>query len=79
MDQIESSNPGFIAQIKGRPTKQSYFSETKFTDRYSDLLYVHLHKIFTSNDTVQTNRYFEAYIQNIGFQIRNSHSKNGIF
>ena len=37
LDQMESSTPGFIAQLKGKTTKQRYRTATIFLDHNSDL------------------------------------------
>jgi hypothetical protein len=42
VDQIESTTPGLIAQLKGRPTTKQYKVVRVFVDHYSDMSYVHL-------------------------------------
>jgi hypothetical protein len=44
IDQMESPVPGFVAHIKGTPTKERYNSATVLTDYFSDMTYVHLQK-----------------------------------
>ena len=51
-DQMESSTPIFISQLKGKLTKQSYRVATIFLYRHSDLTYVHMHRGFSSKDMV---------------------------
>ena len=46
---------------------------------YSDLLYVHLQNILTSEDTVLYKRFFEDYIQEVGVKIRHNNADNGRF
>ena len=49
---MESSTPGFIAQLKGKPTKQCYWAATIIFDHYSYLTYVHLQIGLASEETV---------------------------
>ena len=49
IDQMESSLPGFMAQMKGQLTKHRYNYDTIFVDHYSRLKYVHLQESLTSN------------------------------
>ena len=58
---MESSNPGFIAQLKGKPTKQRYHAETILLDHYSDLSYVQLQRGLSPGKTVQAKKVFEDY------------------
>ena len=53
LDQLESSDPGFIEQIKVRPTKKSYCLATIFIYHYIDHSYLFLQNIPTSVETVQ--------------------------
>ena len=42
VDQMISTQVGFIAQLKGSLTKKRYMAATVFTDHYSHLQYIHL-------------------------------------
>ena len=75
--QLESSTPVFISQLKVRPTKKHYHTETIFSNHYSDLRYVYLQKSPTSDDMVQVNKTFKAYIHKIGVKISYYHVDNG--
>jgi hypothetical protein len=44
VDQMESTTPGFIAQLRRRPTMARYKVATLFVDQFSGLGYVHLQK-----------------------------------
>ena len=79
MDQIESSTPVFIDQLKGIPANQRYYAATIFTDDYSDILFLHLHNSLTSQDKFQYKMVFETYSQTLGVNINNYHSDNGRF
>ena len=61
LDQMDSSTPIFIAQLKGKLTKQSYRAATIFLDHHSDLTYVQLQQVLSSKDTVEAKKVCEAY------------------
>lgn len=44
VDQLESSSPGFIAQLKGKLTNNRYRGATVYVDQASGLSYVHLQR-----------------------------------
>jgi hypothetical protein len=79
VDQMESSTPGFVAQLKGRLTRKRYEAATVFVDHASRLSYVHLQQGLTSDETVQAKRAFEAYARSHGVTIRHYHADNGRF
>ena len=53
VDQLESTTPGFITQMKGKLTKQQYHYATIFVDQYSRLSYIFLQRNITSGKIVQ--------------------------
>ena len=67
---MESITPIFIAQLKGKKTKQCYHTATIFLDHYSGLAYVHLQIIFPSDKTLQSNKAFKAYVQTYKVKIK---------
>ena len=79
VDQMESTEQGFIAQLKGKLTKRRYKNATIFVDHYSDLSYVHLQSSLDSNETLQAKNAFEAYARKMGVQILHYHADNGRF
>ena len=79
VDQLESTTPGLIAQLKGIPTKARYRAATIFVDHYSGLSYVHLQTSLSSEDTVRAKKAFEAYAETFGVIIRHYHADNGRF
>lgn len=79
VDQLESSTPGFIGQLKGILTKSKYKAATVFIDHYSDLTYIHLNQSLTGHETVEAKKAFEAYAQNRGIRIQHYHCDNGRF
>jgi hypothetical protein len=52
VDQLESSTPGFVAQLKGIITKRRCTCATVFVDHYSRLGYVHMQQQLTNDETV---------------------------
>ena len=79
VDQMESSLPGFMAQLKGRLTKKRYNYATIFVDHYSRLKYVHLQESISSEQTVEAKIAFEAYSRRHGVTISHYHADNGRF
>mmetsp|Transcript_109 Transcript_109/g.216 ORF Transcript_109/g.216 Transcript_109/m.216 type:complete len:135 (+) Transcript_109:261-665(+) len=61
VDQLESASAGFIAQLKGKLTRQRYRAATVFVDHFSRLSYIHLQRNLSSEETLQAKRAFEAY------------------
>jgi GAG-pre-integrase domain len=79
VDQLESTSPGFIAQLKGSLTRMRYRYVTVFTDHFSDLSFVHLQKTITSAETLEAKDAFEAYAKSVGVTIQHYHADNGRF
>ena len=79
IDQMESSMPGFMAQIKGRLTRRRYRYCTVFVDHHSRLKYVHLQETLSSDDTVKAKQAFEAYAAKHGVKVQHYHADNGRF
>jgi hypothetical protein len=79
VDQLESSTPGFVAQLKGIITKRRYTCATVFVDHLSRLGYVHMQQKLTSDDTVEAKHAFEAFTRSQGVTIKHYHVDNGRF
>ena len=79
VDQMESTAPGFIAQLKGRITKRRYYKATVFVDHFSGYSYVHLQETLTSADTIKAKHAFEAHCDSLGVKVRRYHCDNGRF
>lgn len=79
VDQLESTTPGLIAQLKGRATRHRYKYVTVFVDNYSGLSFVYLMKSISSEETVKAKRAFEAYARSLGVTILHYHADNGRF
>jgi hypothetical protein len=50
VDQLESTTPGLITQIKGIPTSKRYHYATIFVDHATDYAYVHLQRDTSSEE-----------------------------
>jgi hypothetical protein len=80
VDQMVSTTPGFIAQLKTPVlTRRRYSVATIFVDHYSSLGYVHLQDTQSSQDTLSAKKAFEAYARDKGVKIQHYHADNGHF
>ena len=79
VDQLESTSPGLIAQLKGKLTQQRYKYATIFVDQFSGYTFVFLQRRITSEETVQAKHAFEQSAEQRGVQIRHYHADNGHF
>ena len=77
VDQLESTSPGFIAQLKGTLTQQRYKYATVFVDQYSRYTFVYLQKHITSQETVMAKHAFERSAEQCGVKIIHYHADNG--
>jgi GAG-pre-integrase domain len=60
VDQMESSCPGLIAQLKGISTTQRYKHLTVFVDHYTRYTYVNMQQSTSSGDTLTAKKEFES-------------------
>ena len=79
VDQMISSTPGLIGQMRGFITRKRYMVSTVFVDHYSGLSFVYLQKSTSAAETVEAKRAFERYAKTHGVSIRHYHADNGIF
>ena len=79
VDQMISTQVGFVAQLKGRLTTQRYRAATIFVDHYSRVRYVHLMQSLTSIETIAAKRAFERFADQHGVIIQHYHADNGRF
>jgi hypothetical protein len=77
IDQMESSTPGLVAQMKGIPTTQRYKYATIIVDHHSRYTYVHMHANITSEQTMAAKHAFELMAKGAGVQIKQYHADNG--
>ena len=59
VDQLESPEPGFIAQLKGKLTTQCYKVATVFVDHYSSLGFLYLQQSTNAKETIEAKLAFE--------------------
>ena len=76
VNQLESTTPGFVAQLKGLLTPQWYNYAMIFVDQVSKLSFVFLQKRITSAETVLVKEHFA---RDHGVKILHYHADNGRF
>jgi hypothetical protein len=79
VDQLESSTPGLIAQLRGIPTHRQYRVATVFVDHYSGLGYVHLQQSTSALETIEAKSAFERFAMEQGASVSHYHADNGCF
>jgi GAG-pre-integrase domain len=79
VDQIQSSTPGMIAQMKGIPTRRRYHIATIYIDHKREYTYVHLQQSTTSEETLQSKNSCERWAKSCNITIKKYHSDNGRF
>jgi pyruvate/2-oxoacid:ferredoxin oxidoreductase beta subunit len=79
VDQMISTQPGFVAQLKGLLTKQRYKAVTIFVDHFSGFRYVHMMYNCSSNETIKAKHAFEQLAANHNIRIDHYHANNGRF
>lgn len=79
VDQLESTTPGLIAQLKGIPTIRRYKAATVFVDHATRFTYVHLQQSTNADETIEAKLTFETIAANYGIKILHYHADNGRF
>ena len=79
VDQLESSTPGLLAQLKGKPTISRYRGATIYIDHFSRLSFVYLQNQLTSEETLKRKKAFERYCEARGVTVKHYHADNGRF
>jgi hypothetical protein len=79
VDQLESSTPGFVAQLKDILTKRRYTCATVCVDHFSRLGYVHMQPQLTLDGNVEAKHAFEAFARSQGVTIKHHHADSGRF
>jgi hypothetical protein len=78
VDQLVSTQVGFIAQLKGTLTKKRYMAATVFVDHYSQLKYIHL----MTKLNIQGNHGSQAslrILRQAAVRLLHYHCNNGLF
>ena len=79
VDQMNSSDPGLVAQMTGNPTRERYQVATIFVDKATGFSQVYPQKSTSAQETIESKRQFEIYSRNNGVEIKSYRSDNGIF
>jgi hypothetical protein len=79
VDQLKSTVPGLVGQIKGWPTTMRYHIATVFVDHFSRFSFIHLQKSDTAAETLMAKHAFEGYARTMGIKIQHYHADNGRF
>ena len=79
VDQMEVNTPGFIAQLKGRLTRQRYKYATVYVDHYSRHGWIYLQRTLSSEETIEGKKQYEAFCDQNGLQVKHYHADNGRF
>jgi hypothetical protein len=61
VDQMQSTVPGLVGQIKGILTQQWYHHVTVFVDQFSGLSFMHLQKTSSGEETLDAKMAFEGF------------------
>lgn len=79
VDQLQSSTPGFVAQMKGALTKSRYTACTIFVDQFSRLAYVYPQRSLSAAETLAAKTSFENFAGTYNVKIKHYHADNGRF
>jgi hypothetical protein len=79
VDQMTSTELGFVAQLKGKLTKKRYCCATVFVDHYSHLRYNHPQVDDSSIESVSAKHAFEPFSAQHGVKIHHYHCNYGRF
>ena len=79
IDQLISSTPGIIGQMKGFLTRKRYTVTTVFVDHCSTYSYTHFQQSTSVLETLEAKKAFERHAKSRGVTIRHYHADNGVF
>ena len=79
VDQLESSTPGLIGQLRGWITHKRYKVATVFVDHHSGLTFVYLQQSTDGEETVRAKEAFERFAHQHGVKVEHYHADNGRF
>ena len=78
MDQLESSTPGRIPIMKGKPSTSNYGAATLFVDHASRFLHLSLHCSTGAQEAIKAKHKFERTVTKDGITIKEYHADNGV-
>ena len=76
VDQMISTQPGFVAELKGKLTVQCYKAAIIFVDHFFGLCYIHMMTNMSSIETIKAKQAFELFV---AYHINNGHFINNAF
>jgi hypothetical protein len=79
VDQMESMQVGFFAQLKGKLTKKRYTGATIFVDHYSRLRFIHMMLDLSAEEMLKAKQAFEQFAAKHGVNIFHYYCDNGQF
>ena len=79
VDQLISSTPGLIGQMKGFLTRKRFKVTTVFIDHASTFSFTHCQQSTTVDETLEAKRAFERFAKSRGVTIKHCHADNGAF
>jgi GAG-pre-integrase domain len=79
VDQLQSTVPGLVSQMKGWLTVQRYKYATIFVDHYSRLSFVDVQKTDNAAEMLMAKHAFAGYAHTMGVQVQHYHANNGRF
>jgi hypothetical protein len=79
VDQMQSTVPGLVGQLKGIPTRQRYHYVTVFVEQFSGFSFVHLQKTSSGEETLDAKIAFEGFARSLNVSIQHYHADNGRF
>ncbi len=79
VNQMKSTEVGFLAQLKGTLTKKQYIYCTVFVDQFSQVRFVHLQFEDSTAETMLAKQAFEKFAAEHGVCILHNHCDSGQF
>eukprot|EP00957_Ditylum_brightwellii_P133694 10193786-Ditylum_brightwellii.AAC.1 len=76
VDQLESSTPAFVVQLKGNLTKRCYRASTVFINHFFNVTYIYEQSLLTLEETVAAKVDFEAWSRDKGVIAKHYHAYN---
>ncbi len=78
VDQLESSEPGYVDIYSGKPTTARYHAASLYTDHASRFMFIKCHYSTGGAEAIEGKRRFEQLAGTYGVKIKTYHGDNGI-